>query len=65
MCKIKLPQSIQVGNLAVTQTENCHISIQKEGHMVFHIQSDHPMKLAELINVVKFYREMNELTESR
>lgn len=51
MCAIKLPQSIRVGNLTVTQTEKCHLSIQKDGHLVFHAQADHPMKLAELINV--------------
>lgn len=63
MSKIKLPQTIQVGNLTVTQTENCYVWIQKEKHTVFYSQSDHPMELAELMGVVKFFREISCMTD--
>lgn len=56
MNRINLPQTMQVGDLIVTQATNCHVSICKDGRRVFHSPVDRPLDFDGLMKLVKMYK---------
>ena len=58
MNRINLPQTIQVGDLTVTQATNCHVSICKDGHRVFHAPVNRPLDFDGLMECVKMHKMM-------
>ena len=56
MNRINLPQTMQVGDLIVTQATNCHVSICKDSRRVFHAPVDRPLDFDGLMKMVKMYK---------
>ena len=54
------PTVLQVGEYTVTQATNNHISITKNGKMLFHAQCQKKCTNEELEYYVKFYKELLE-----